>query len=60
VAALQFPVRLADLGERVDPGDRLTPGEDQRLLLFTAPPGTPSVDYLELLRVVGHETFTTP
>jgi transcriptional regulator with XRE-family HTH domain len=38
----------------------LTPSEDQQLLLFTAPPGTASVDYLELLRVVGEETFTTP
>jgi len=32
----------------------LTPAEDQRLVMFTAPPGT---DYLELLRVVGNETF---
>jgi transcriptional regulator with XRE-family HTH domain len=37
----------------------LTPSEDQRLLVFTAPPGTPSIDYLELLRVVGQETFTS-
>jgi transcriptional regulator with XRE-family HTH domain len=36
----------------------LTPSEDQRLLMFTAPPGTPSVDYLELLRVVGKESFS--
>ena len=35
----------------------LTPTEDQRLIVFTAPPGTPTVDYLELLRVVGNETF---
>jgi len=35
----------------------LTPTEDQRLVVFTAPPGTPTIDYLELLRVVGHETF---
>jgi transcriptional regulator with XRE-family HTH domain len=35
----------------------LTPTEDQRLLVFTAPPGTPNIDYLELLRVVGQETF---
>jgi transcriptional regulator with XRE-family HTH domain len=35
----------------------LTPTEDQRLLVFTAPPGTPNIDYLELLRVVGNETF---
>jgi transcriptional regulator with XRE-family HTH domain len=35
----------------------LTPSEDQRLLIFTAPPGTANVDHLELLRVVGHETF---
>jgi transcriptional regulator with XRE-family HTH domain len=38
----------------------LTPSEDQQLLVFTAPPGTASVDYLELLRVVARETFTTP
>ncbi|MGH3879230.1 MAG: hypothetical protein ACRDSK_19555 [Actinophytocola sp.] len=35
----------------------LTPSEDQRLLVYTAPPGTPSIDYLELLRVVGSEQF---
>jgi transcriptional regulator with XRE-family HTH domain len=35
----------------------LTPAEDQRLIVFTAPPGSPAVDYLELLRVVGNETF---
>jgi transcriptional regulator with XRE-family HTH domain len=35
----------------------LTPAEDQRLLVFTAPPGSPNVDYLELLRVLAHETF---
>lgn len=37
----------------------LTPAEDQRLLMFTAPPGTPNVDHLELLRVVSNETFVT-
>jgi transcriptional regulator with XRE-family HTH domain len=37
-----------------------TPNEDQRLQLFTAPPGSPAVDYLALLRVVGDEAFTTP
>jgi transcriptional regulator with XRE-family HTH domain len=36
----------------------LTPSEDQRLLIYTAPPGTPAVDHLELLRVVGSEQFT--
>ncbi len=35
----------------------LTPAEDQRLLVFTAPPGTPNIDYLELLRVLGSEEF---
>jgi transcriptional regulator with XRE-family HTH domain len=35
-----------------------TANEDQRLLLFTAPPGSPAVDHLGLLRVVGDETFT--
>ena len=35
----------------------LTPSEDQRLLIYTAPPGTPDIDYLALLRVVGSEPF---
>lgn len=35
----------------------LTPSEDQRLVMFTAPPGTPEVDRLDLLRVLGHEAF---
>jgi transcriptional regulator with XRE-family HTH domain len=35
----------------------LTPSEDQRLLIYTAPPGTPTIDHLELLRVVGSEQF---
>ena len=35
----------------------LTPAEDQRLVLLTAPPGTPTAEYLELLRVVGQESF---
>lgn len=30
-----------------------TPNEDQRLLIFTAPPGTPDTEHLELVRVVG-------
>jgi transcriptional regulator with XRE-family HTH domain len=34
-----------------------TPGDQQRLLLFTAPPGTSNVDHLALLRVVGTEAF---
>ena len=37
-----------------------TPNEDQRLQLFTAPPGSPAVDYLALLRVVGDESFAEP
>ncbi|MET0494738.1 MAG: helix-turn-helix transcriptional regulator [Actinoplanes sp.] len=37
----------------------LTPAEDQRLVLLTAPPGTPTAEYLELLRVVGRESFTS-
>jgi transcriptional regulator with XRE-family HTH domain len=36
----------------------LTPSEDQRLLLYTAPPGTPDIDHLELLGVVGSELST--
>ncbi|PWK43346.1 helix-turn-helix protein [Actinoplanes xinjiangensis] len=35
----------------------LTPAEDQRLVLLTAPPGSPTAGHLELLRVVGRETF---
>jgi transcriptional regulator with XRE-family HTH domain len=35
----------------------LTPSEDQRLLIFTAPPGAPDTNQLELLRVVGSEQF---
>ena len=35
----------------------LTPSEDQRLIIYSAPPGTLSTDYLELLRVVGAEQF---
>jgi transcriptional regulator with XRE-family HTH domain len=35
----------------------LTPAEDQRLLIYTGPPGTPDIDHLELLRVVGSEQF---
>ncbi|GAA4985784.1 helix-turn-helix transcriptional regulator [Yinghuangia aomiensis] len=46
-------VGLVDLGlERL-----LTPSEDQQLLIFTPPPGSPYAAQLELLRVVGGETF---
>lgn len=34
----------------------LTPAEDQRLIVFTPPPGSASIDTLELLRVIGPET----
>ncbi|WP_242908556.1 helix-turn-helix transcriptional regulator [Actinomadura terrae] len=34
----------------------LTPAEDQRLFVFTPPPGSPSIEALELLRVIGPET----
>ncbi|WP_243725526.1 hypothetical protein [Actinomadura rubrisoli] len=34
----------------------LTPAEDQRLFVFTPPPGTPSIEALELLRVIDPET----
>ncbi|BCJ46141.1 DNA-binding protein [Actinoplanes ianthinogenes] len=36
----------------------LTPTEDQRLILLTAPPGSPTADHLDLLRVVGQESFS--
>jgi transcriptional regulator with XRE-family HTH domain len=36
----------------------LTPSEDQWLVVFTPPPGTPGLDQLELLRVVGSEQFS--
>jgi transcriptional regulator with XRE-family HTH domain len=56
----RFRVRHPAIGLiELDAETLLTPSEDQRLLVFTAPPGTPSVDYLELLRVVGQETFTS-
>ncbi|MFD9128387.1 helix-turn-helix transcriptional regulator [Kitasatospora sp. NPDC059571] len=35
----------------------LTPTEDQRLLLFTPPPGSSAAGHLELLRVLGTEQF---
>ncbi|MER8186359.1 helix-turn-helix transcriptional regulator [Kitasatospora sp. NPDC094015] len=35
----------------------LAPTEDQRLLIFTPPPGTSDAAHLELLRVVGTERF---
>lgn len=35
----------------------LTPTEDQRLQIFTPPPGTSAIDHFELLRVIGHEQF---
>ncbi|GLW31836.1 helix-turn-helix transcriptional regulator [Actinoplanes regularis] len=35
----------------------LTPAEDQRVILLTAPPGSPTAEYLDLLRVVGKESF---
>ncbi|QXJ23057.1 helix-turn-helix domain-containing protein [Actinomadura graeca] len=34
----------------------LTPAEDQRLFVFTPPPGTATIEALELLRVIGPET----
>ncbi|GAA1652554.1 helix-turn-helix transcriptional regulator [Actinoplanes couchii] len=37
----------------------MTPAEDQRLVLMTAPAGSPTAGFLELLRVVGNESFTT-
>ncbi len=38
----------------------LTPTEDQRLLIFTPPPGTSDATHLQLLRVVGTERFDAP
>jgi hypothetical protein len=35
----------------------LTPSEDQRLVIYTAPPGTSDIDHLDLLRVLGSEQF---
>ncbi|WP_243711433.1 helix-turn-helix transcriptional regulator [Actinomadura sp. KC216] len=34
----------------------LTPAEDQRLVVFTPPPGSPTIEALELLQVIGPET----
>ncbi|MCO5997247.1 helix-turn-helix transcriptional regulator [Actinoallomurus rhizosphaericola] len=36
----------------------LSPAEDQRLTIFTPPPGTSNIDHLSLLRVLGHDDFT--
>ena len=36
----------------------LSPTEDQKLVIFTPPPGTPDIDHLSLLRVLGHDEFT--
>lgn len=36
----------------------LSPAEDQKLLIFTPPPGTSNIDHLSLLRVLGHDEFT--
>ena len=38
----------------------LTPSDDQRLVVLTAPPGTPTAERLDLLRVVGRESFDGP
>jgi hypothetical protein len=35
----------------------LSPAEDQRMQIFTPPPGTANIDHLSLLRVLGHEDF---
>ena len=36
----------------------LGPTEDQKLVIFTPPPGTPDIDQLGLLRALGHDEFT--
>ncbi|WP_267884535.1 hypothetical protein [Streptomyces sp. NRRL F-2580] len=36
----------------------LAPEGEQRIVLFTPPPGTDTADRLALLRVVGTEQFT--
>jgi len=56
----RFKVQHPTIGLiELDSETLLTPAEDQRLLMFTAPPGSPNVDLLELLRVVSHETFAS-
>lgn len=35
----------------------LSPAEDQKLLLFTPPPGTHAIDYLSRLRALDHDQF---
>jgi hypothetical protein len=41
--------------------DLLTvPGDDLRVVVYTAPPGTPDAASLDLLRVAGLQTFATP
>lgn len=34
----------------------LTPADEQQVRLFTAPPGSPTVEALETLRAVGPQT----
>jgi transcriptional regulator with XRE-family HTH domain len=36
----------------------LSPAEDQKLTIFTPPPGTSNIDHLNLLRVLGHDEYT--
>jgi hypothetical protein len=38
----------------------LTPERDQRLLVYSARPGTPGHEQLQLLRVVGLQDLTRP
>jgi hypothetical protein len=35
----------------------LSPAEDQKLIIFTPPPGTSNIDHLSLLRVLGHDEY---
>ncbi len=38
-------------------GERRSPAEDQRLLVFTPAPGSLDADRMRLLRVLGHDAF---
>ncbi|MET0187792.1 MAG: helix-turn-helix transcriptional regulator [Pseudonocardia sediminis] len=53
-------VRHPEIGlVELDCESLLTPASDQQLLIFTPPPGGDTSDRLALLRVVGHQSFTT-
>ncbi len=56
--ASRMRVRHAEVGDvELDCQSLLTPAADQRMLIFTPPPGTAAISHLELLAIIGHEQF---